>query len=157
MKTTNFKKRFNQAALRAVFKPQNMSSSANKTNIRNLHLCVRFKYASFYCRFLVSITVFARFGRCLNRFQSITKHCSTGEKLFRIWNFRSAVVALNGLWLNYFYLSEPSYIHWPTFRMKRQSAPSSQLNLRWRWNQGVFTFTKIYISLENLDTNEIFY
>ena len=44
---------FNQAALRAVLKPKNVSSSshASNTNIRTLRLCVLFKYASFYRRF----------------------------------------------------------------------------------------------------------
>ena len=64
----------------------------------------KYPYASFVCtlqvRFILSqfpivsvavwITVFDRFDRCLNLFESTTKHWSTGAKLFRIWNFLSA-------------------------------------------------------------------
>ena len=140
---------FNQAALRTVLKPENISSSSQAKHTCTLCLCVCFKYASFYRRFqsfqsisvwiyfnrlqntraklfriwktwhrahkddkypyasfvctlqvcikgsmpfsivsvAVWITVFARFDRCLNLFQSITKHCSTGAKLFCIWSF----------------------------------------------------------------------
>ena len=38
----------------------------------------------------VCITVFTRFDRCLNLFQSITRHRSAGTKLLCIWNFLSA-------------------------------------------------------------------
>ena len=54
----------------------------------------KYPHASFVCMLqaytLPFISVFARFARCLNLFQSITKHCTTGAKLFCIWNFLSA-------------------------------------------------------------------
>ena len=62
----------------------------------------------------VWIIIFARFCRCLDHcfrsfwslfeFQSITKYCSAGAKLFCIWHFLTAVffwhpwVVLKGLW-----------------------------------------------------------
>ena len=74
---------FNQAALRALLNPEIVSSSAQGTQIPVSFVCV---YAS-SIRFLLSpfpivsvavwITVFARVDRCLNLFESITKHCST--------------------------------------------------------------------------------
>ena len=65
--------RVNQAALRAVLKPENVMCTCY-TNTCTLRL---------YASFGVWITIFAR---CLNLFQSITKHWSTGAKLFCIWN-----------------------------------------------------------------------
>ena len=64
------------------------------------HKLHKYWYTSYMCtlqvRFLLSpfpivsvavwITVFACFDLYLNLFQSITKHCSTGAKLFCIWN-----------------------------------------------------------------------
>ena len=41
---------FNQAALRVVLKPENISASSQATNVHTLRLCVSFKYASFYRR-----------------------------------------------------------------------------------------------------------
>ena len=53
---------FNQTALRAVVKPENISSSETNT-LQVLFLLSPFPIVSV----AVWITVFARFGRCLNR------------------------------------------------------------------------------------------
>ena len=75
--------------LRVVLKPENMSLSAQATQI---------SYTSFVCTLHASSTLplssfqslpgplfFARFDRCLNIFQSITQPWSNVGKLFRIW------------------------------------------------------------------------
>ena len=133
----------NQAALRVLLKPENMSSSAHAKQISALfyrrfqsfqslfgspfslvsiavwicfnrlqnngaklfriwktchqaHNQYKYPYASFVCtlQVLPCIAISNRFSlcldHCLNLFQSITKHCSTGAKLFCIWNFLSA-------------------------------------------------------------------
>ena len=72
-----------------MLKSENISSIAQATQIPERFVCV---YASSTLPFIavsnrfiaVWITVFARFDRCLNLFQSITKHWNTGAKLFCI-------------------------------------------------------------------------
>ena len=83
---------FNPTHLRAVLKPETMSSSAHAKQIS-----VRFVYvyASLVRFFLspfpmvsvavrITDTVLTRFDRYLNLFESITKHCNTGVELFCI-------------------------------------------------------------------------
>ena len=69
---------FNQAALRAVLKPQNISSSSQATQISVSFVCV---YASSTLPF---IAVFNRFSRCLDHcfrsFQSLFKSISIDYK-----------------------------------------------------------------------------
>ena len=82
---------FNQAALRAVLKPQNIPSSAQTKQISVSFVCV---YASSTLPFIdvsnrftrcLDHYFFALFDRCFNLFHSITKLCSTRAKLFCIY------------------------------------------------------------------------
>ena len=80
-----------------AFEKHAIGSTSTK-NTRMLRLCLRFFLPAFQIvSVAVWITVFARFDRrliiCL--FQSITKHWSTGARLFCIWNF---------LYLKYFFV-----------------------------------------------------
>ena len=85
-----------QCPLRITPRPRFWLTDAAKENIsssRQAKLCVctlqvRFLLSPFP---IVSVAVLITvFDRCLNLFQSITKLCSTGAKLFCIWNFLSA-------------------------------------------------------------------
>ena len=69
-----------------MLKPENMSSSTQLKQIFVRFLLSPFPIVSFNAW----ITVFACLDRCLNLFQSITKHCSTRAKIFCIWNILSA-------------------------------------------------------------------
>ena len=98
---------FNPAALRAVLKPENVSSSSQATQIPvRLRLRVHFKYASFYRRFqsfqslfgslfsLVSIAVWIYFNRLQNT-GALELNCFV-FKTFYLLSFWHPRVALKG-------------------------------------------------------------
>ena len=87
--------RVNQAALRAVLKPEIMSSGTQATQIAQIP--VRFVYASSTRPFVAVSNNFSRcLDYCFRSFRSLFES-STGAKLFCIWNFLSLAFLASGI------------------------------------------------------------